>query len=46
MNDVELRKQMADQALMAVQDYFHQDPTLFQRKYRASVEQAMFIEGN
>jgi glycosyltransferase involved in cell wall biosynthesis len=46
MNDVELRKQMADQALMAAQDYFHQDPTLFQRKYRASVEGAMFIEGN
>ncbi len=44
MNDVELRKQLSDQALSAIQDYFHQDPTVFQRKYRESVEQAMFVE--
>jgi len=44
MNDVELRKQMADQALVSVQDYFDQDPKVFQRKYRESVEQAMFVE--
>jgi len=42
MNDVELRKQLADQALIAVQDYFHQDPKVFQRKYRESVEDAIF----
>jgi len=42
MNDVELRKQLSDQALSAVQDYFHQDPTIFQRKYRESIEEAMF----
>jgi len=42
MNDVELRKQLSDQALTAVQDYFDQDPTVYQRKYRESVEEAIF----
>jgi glycosyltransferase involved in cell wall biosynthesis len=42
MNDVELRKQLSDQALVAVQSHFHQDPTSFQRKYRESVEEAIF----
>jgi glycosyltransferase involved in cell wall biosynthesis len=44
MNDVQLRKHMADQALLAVQEYFDQDPKLFQKRYRASIEQALFVD--
>ena len=42
MNDVSLRRHLADQALTAVQEYFHQDPKMFQKQYRASIEQALF----
>lgn len=44
MNDVELRKQLSDQALSAAEHYFDQDPTVFQRRYRESIEQVFFTD--
>ncbi len=42
MNDVTLRQHMAEQALLEVQLLFHKDPQLYERRYRESIEAALF----
>ena len=42
MNDVALRQHLTEQALVEVKSLFHQDPKLYQRRYRESLEAAFF----
>jgi len=42
MNNVSLRQHIAEQALKEVKSLFHQDPRLYQRRYRESIESALF----
>jgi glycosyltransferase involved in cell wall biosynthesis len=42
MNDVELRNHLIEQARLAVQKLFHADPRLYERRYRESIEAALF----
>lgn len=44
MNDVSLRQHMAERALAEVKGLFHEDPKLYQRRYRESIEQAIFAD--
>jgi glycosyltransferase involved in cell wall biosynthesis len=42
MNDVTLRQHMAEQALSEIQIHSHKDPQLYERRYRESIEAALF----
>lgn len=42
MNDVTLRQHLAEQALNEVQVHSHKDPQLYERRYRESIEAALF----
>lgn len=43
MDDVEGRKRMAEQASLVIERKLFQDPYSYQKKYRATVEEALFI---
>ena len=42
MNNVTLRQHMTEQARQTMEEFFHRDPELYQKQYRASVEAALF----
>jgi glycosyltransferase involved in cell wall biosynthesis len=43
MNDIVLRRQMAEAAQDIIRTRFHEDPTEYRRAYRESIEQVLFL---
>lgn len=44
MNDILLRRQLVESAQEIIRTRFHEDPTLYKKAYRSSIEQVLFLE--